>query len=349
MECLKRFNKRMSRCGGTLRNEKIYNSKMLLQETFHDDASLSKGIYFWELGKNQKKDYENDSPIAIRLYKRTYSAANGYTVKFQTEYNTAVLVGDVIFDTVHNEFYICTESFDMDTIHYQGKLTLCNWILKWQNNSGKILEYPCYDINATQYNSGETAKGKYTIGTAQHMLKLPCDENTLVLDSPRRFFLDKNKLNPTAYIVTQNDNTSYNIGKGIVVLTVAQYARDDKKDNLELGICDYIDVNNQDTSINKPITRSVINYETTIIKSGGDSQLFIGKFYDENGKEITDIVPKWTIICDFLNKLEVKESGNEIWISIDDEEYIDEEIKLVFSDEFSNYSSTIIIKIDSLL
>ena len=322
---------------------------MLLQETFHDDASLSKGIYFWELGKNQKEDYENDSPIAIRLYKRTYSAANGYTVKFQTEYNTAVLVGDMIFDTVHNEFYICTESFDMDTIHYQGKLTLCNWILKWQNSSGKILEYPCYDINATQYNSGETAKGQYTIGTAQHMLKLPCDENTLALDSPRRFFLDKNKLNPTAYIVTQNDNTSYNIGKGIVVITVAQYARDDKKDNLELGICDYIDVDNQDTSINKPITRSVIDYETTTIKSGGDSQLFIGKFYDENGKEIMDIVPKWTIICDFANILEVKESGNEIWIGMDNEEYIDEEIKLVFSDEFSNYSSTVIIKIDSLL
>ena len=62
-----------------------------------------------------------------------------------------------------------------------------------------------------------------------------------------------------------------------------------------------------------------------------------------------DIVPKWTIICDFANILEVKESGNEIWIGMDNEEYIDEEIKLVFSDEFSNYSSTVIIKIDSLL
>ncbi len=349
MECLKRFNNRMKRYGGTLRNEKVFNSKMLLHETFHDDASLAKGIYFWELGRNKKSDYENDSPIAIRLYKRTYSAANGYTVKFQTEYNTQVIVGDMLFDVIHNEFYICTESFDVDTIHYQGKLTLCNWMLKWQNKSGKILEYPCYDINSTQYNSGETAKGKYTVGTAQHMLKLPCDDNTIVLDSPKRFFLDKNKINPTVYIVTQNDNTSYNIGKGIVVITVAQYARDDKKDNIELGICDYIDVDNQDMSTDQSVMRSVIDYETTIIKSGGDSQLFIGKFYDEHGKEMIDIVPKWTIICDFLNDLEVEESGNEIRIGIDNEEYIDEEIKLVFSDEFSNYSSAIIIKIDSLL
>lgn len=349
MECLKRFHKRMKRCGGTLREEKIFNSKMLLQETFHDDASLSEGIYFWKLGKNQKEDYEKESPIAIRLYKRTYSAANGYTVKFQTEYHTKILVGDMIYDTVHNEFYLCTESFDIDTIHYKGKLTLCNWILKWQDTTGKILEYPCYDVNATQYNSGETAKGKYTVGTAQHMLKLPCDENTLVLDTPKRFFLDKNKVNPTTYIITQNDNTSYNIGKGIVVITVTQYARDDKKDNIELGICDYISIDNQNISVNPSVMRSVITYETTIIKSGGDAQLFLGKFYDENGKERTDILPKWTILCDFLNILEIKESDNEIWIGIDKEEYIDEEIKLVFSDRFGNYSSTVIIKIDSLL
>lgn len=349
MECLERFNKRMKRCGDTLRDENIYNNKMLLQETFHDDGSLSKGIYFWELGKNQKEDYQNDSPIAIRLYKRTYSAANGYTVKFQTEHNTQIIVGDMIFDFIHDEFYICTESFDIDTIHYQGKFTLCNWILKWQNKFGEIFEYPCYDINSTQYNSGETEKAQYTIGTSQHMIMLPCDENTIVLDTPKRFFLDKNKESPTAYIVTQNDNTSYNIGKGIVRITVAQYARDDKKDNLKLGICDYIDIDNQDISNNQLTIRSVISYETTTIKSGGDSQLFVGKFYNSDGNEITNIVPKWTIICSFLNILEVEESGNEILIGVDAEEYVDEEIKLAFSDEFSNYSSTVIIKIDSLL
>lgn len=352
MECFEKFKRKMQRTGGSLRNEHIFNSKLLLQETFQDDASLSLGIYLWQLGKLLKEDYEEESPIAIRLYKRTYSAANGYTVKFQTEYSTPIIVGDILFDTVHNEFYICTESFDIDTIHYQGKLTLCNWILKWQNEFGKILEYPCYEINSTQYNSGETAKPQYTIGTAQHMIKLPCDENTIVLDSPKRFFLDKNTKNPTAYIVTQNDTTTYNIGKkGIVQVTVAQYARDEKRDNLELGICDYIDIDNQDISsdVSMSVVKSVINYETNVIKSGGDSQLFVGKFYNSDRSEITDIVPKWTVICDFKDCLEIKESGNEIWIGIDNEEYIDEEIKLVFSDEFSNYSSTLIIKIDSLL
>lgn len=349
MECLSRFNKKMQRTGGSLREEHIFDSKMLLKQTFHDDGSLSLGIYFWELGKIQKQDYDGDFPISIRLYKRTFSAANGYTVKFQTEYNTPVIVGDILYDSKHDEFYICTESFDIDSIHYQGKLTLCNWILRWQDIEGNILEYPCYDINSTQYNSGETSNRQFTVGTAQHMITLPCDENTVILESPKRFFLDKNKINPTAYIVTQNDSTSYNIGKkGLVKLTVAQYARDDKRDNLELGICDYIDTE-KDIAQNNNLLKSVIHYDTNIIKSGGDSQVFYGKFFDKNGNELLSIVPKWTIICDFINALEVEESGNEIWIGIDNPDYIDEEIKLVLSDENGNYSSSLIITIDSLL
>lgn len=349
MECLEKFKRKMQRTGNSLRNENIFNSKMFLQETFYDDASLSPGIYFWELGKLTKEEYQDRPAINIRLYKRAYSAANGYTVKFQTEYGTKILVGDMLFDSVHDEFYICTESFDIDAIHYQGKLTLCNWILKWQDKTGRILEYPCYDLNSTQYNSGETAHGQYTVGTSQHMVKLPYDENTIAIRTPKRFFLDKNKEDPNVFITTQNDSTSYNIGKGIIVLTLSQYARDDKKDNIELGICDYMDVDNLGSPALPSSMRSAIKYETTVIKSGGNPQLFVGKFFDENGNEMTGVAPKWTIICDFLNVLEVKESGNEIWIGLDNEEYIDEEIKLVFSDTFSNYPSTLLIKTDSLL
>ena len=44
----------------------IYNSKKLLEEVFADDASYALGIYMWELGK---ESYEDDTPIAIRLFK----------------------------------------------------------------------------------------------------------------------------------------------------------------------------------------------------------------------------------------------------------------------------------------
>ena len=129
MKCLDRFNKRMSLSGGSLRKEYIFNTRELLNETFADDPSYTLGIYFWRLGL---KEYTHENPIGIRLYGRAFSAANGVTVKFQTLYNTPVVVGDVIYDTKKGEYLICTEAFDIDEMHYKGKFTLCNWMLKWQ-------------------------------------------------------------------------------------------------------------------------------------------------------------------------------------------------------------------------
>lgn len=350
MQCLDRFNKRMSLSGGSLREEGIFNTRELLKETFADDPSFVSGIYFWRLGL---KEYENESPIGIRLYGRTFSAANGVTVKFQTLYNTPVVVGDVIYDIKENEYLICTEAFNIDDIHYKGKFTLCNWILKWQKKDGTILEYPCYDMNSTQYNSGEQSNAHFTIGSSQHMITLPSDENTIVLNSPQRFYLDKNMDNPTSFIVTQNDTTSHNYGKkGLVKLTVFEYQNDSATDRPDLGICDYIDVNaDKDVCCCKNY-KAVIEYSTNIIKSGGDSQKFIGKFYDEKENEVTDIVPHWTIICDFSDKLQLKEIDNCLSIGIDDDSCIDEEFKIICSDgnDKSNIIPyTLIIKVESLL
>lgn len=349
MRCLDKFNKKMILSGGSLRNENIKNSQELLRETFADDASFSLGIYLWELGL---KSYDDRESIQIRLYKRSFSNANGVSVKFQTLIDTPIIIGDIIYDSIADEYLICTESFNIDGVHWQGKFTLCNWILKWQNKNGDILEYPCHDINSTQYNSGEQSNKQFTIGSSQHMITLPCDENTVILSSPQRFFLDKNTVNPTSFVVTQNDTTSYNYGKkGLVKITLMECASNNATDKPDLGICDYIDKEKikTDNANDVFISKSVISYNTTIIKSGGDLQTFTGKFFDNFGKEVAEIVPKWEIICDFKNILEIKESGSQIDIGIDNDDYVDEEFKLILSDVNGNYSSTLIIKIESLL
>lgn len=358
MRCLDRFNKRMALSGGTLRNEYIFNTRQLLNETFTDDPSFTFNIYFWRLGL---KEYRNEKAIGIRLYDRKFSAANGVTVKFQTLYDTPVVVGDIVYDANKDEYLICTEAFDIDGMNYEGKFTLCNWMLKWQKKDGTILEYPCHDMNSTQYNSGEQSNRNFVIGSSQHMLTLPCDENTIELSTPQRFYLDKAVNNPTSFIVTQNDTTSYNYGKkGLVKVTVYEHPNNPETDRPDLGICDYIDVTNQNTiesdlvrskNTNK-IFKAVIDYNTTVIKSGGDSQIFIGKFYDNKGNEVHGVTPHWTIRCPFFDKLIVKEIDNGVSIGIDDDTYIDEEFKLVLSDEDKNNNTTpssLLIKIESLL
>lgn len=349
MQCLNRFNKRMSYSGGSIREESIFNTRQLLKETFADDPSFMLGIYFWRLGL---KEYSNETPIWIRLYGRSFSAANGVTVKFQTLHDTPVIVGDIIYDSKEDEYLICTESFNIDDIHFKGKFTLCNWMLKWQNKEGKILEYPCYDMNTTQYNSGEQSNRNFTIESSQHMLTLPCDENTVELCTPQRFYLDKAINSPNTYIVTQNDTTSYNYGKkGLVKVTVYSHPINPETDRPDLGICDYIDFNKTNDGCCCKVSRVVIDHDTTVIKSGGDLQKFIGKFYDNKENEITNVSPHWNIICDFSDKLILEETDNCLSIGIDDDSYIDEEFKITCSinDGDNILSSSLIISVESLL
>lgn len=347
----------MSFSGTSLREENIKNSRELLQETFADDASFALGIYMWEVGL---ESYEDKEPIMIRMYKDFFSNANGVTVKFQTLREYPIMVGDIVYSSLEDEYYICTEAFNINDIHWQGKFTLCNWILKWQDKkTGDILAYPCHDINSTQYNSGERSSKQITIGSSQHIVILPCDENTVTLSTPQRFFLDKNPYNPTSFIVTQNDTTSYNYGKkGLVRVTLMEYVSNSATDRIDLGVCDYIDKDKLRTDNFDPdkaesifAAKSVISYDTTIIKSGGDFQTFTGKFFDENGKEVTGVVPRWEIICDFdlQESLEIEQSDNQIHIGINDDYFVDEVFRLVFSDDNGNYSSSLVCQIESLL
>ena len=349
MRCLDRFNRKMALSGSSIRNEVIKNSQELLKETFADDPSFTAGIYFWQPSTHS---YADPNELPIRLYGRSFSNANGVVVKFQTLIDNPIVVGDMLYDSNDDEYLLCTESFNVDGVHWKGKFSLCNWILKWQNKYGDILEYPCVDINSTQYNSGEQASAKMTIGSSQHMATLPYDENTIAIKSPQRFFLDRDTETPTSFIVTQNDNTSMFFGKkGLIKITMLECERNNDTDRPDLGICDYFEkdelkANNADKN---KVIKSVISYKTTTIKSGGSKQKFVGTFVNENGEEINGVSTNWEIICDFADSLIVNEEGNSLTIGVDDDSLIDEEFKLVLSDESGNYKSSIIIQIGSLL
>lgn len=339
----------MQLTGQSLHDENVYNAKRLIAFTFEDDPSYCKNVFLWQ---HSKKEYTDEDIIPIRLNSKKHSESNGETIEFQVYDDVKIIVGDILYRSDENEYWLCTEAYSKGGVHRQGKLTLCTWILKWQNNKGDIFEYPCVDRNATQYNSGEQANKQFTIGSSQHLILMPSDENTYILATPKRFYLDKNTIDPTSFIITQNDTTSYNVGeKGLVRLTLTECANDNAADRPDLGICDYID---PDTIVKNNLGnivsgKSVIEYTSDVIRSGGDTQIFTAKFYDELGNEITDIVPKWNIICDFNNELEVSRSGNSLSMAIDNDDYIDEDIRLELSDSDGNFLSSMIISIESLL
>lgn len=321
---LRLMKERINQSGATLYDEQIRDAQNILAYGFQDDVSYSRHIYFWIGGANPQKGEHLD----IKLYDRKYSSANGRTQKFLTKHTDKVDIGDYILDEKENTYWICTESYNVNDVHYEGKLTECNWYLRWQRADGVIVEYPCQDINSTQYNSGESGNATITLGSAQHMETVQANEDTLALASPQRFYVSRNHTIP--FTVTQNDSTAFNYGsKGICRITVTQDVNRDV-DRSDLGICDYREVDTDPSTTTPPTNPEENPNKTTVLNANikGDETLKLGVnriytaiFTDKNNEIVNDIAFTWNIVSDF--QISYTTTENKINLFIDNEEFLD--------------------------
>jgi hypothetical protein len=103
---------------------------------------------------------------------------------------------------------------DNNGVYEKAALWLCKHSIRFTSPiSGDIVEYPCYSMNSTQYGTGESRRQIISVVDAQHLLYVPYNEETVLIDNGFRFILDKNVANPTAYRLTQVDSESYSVGE----------------------------------------------------------------------------------------------------------------------------------------
>ena len=189
--------------------------------------------------------YENfltGETIDLNINRQTKSEVSGYQKEFTSLITAPVQHGDTFYNKDEGLYWICTEVMGKSGLYYDGKLTRCNNILKWQDENKHIFEYPVFDINSTQYNSGEFGDKTMTLGSSQHLLTIVADENTIALNHGHRFFWDRNTVDPTVFKLTQNDTTAVNYDRGIVKLTVTEDQYNPKTDSIENWLCDYFKV-----------------------------------------------------------------------------------------------------------
>jgi len=189
--------------------------------------------------------YENfltGETIDLNINKQTKSEVSGYQKEFTSLITAPVQHGDTFYNEDEGLYWICTEVMCKSGLYYDGKLTRCNNILKWQDENKHIFEYPVFDINSTQYNSGEFGDKTMTLGSSQHLLTIVADENTIALNHGHRFFWDRNTVDPTIFKLTQNDTTAVNYDRGIVKLTVTEDQYNPKTDSIKNWLCDYFKV-----------------------------------------------------------------------------------------------------------
>ena len=224
--------------GGNIRQSKINDGKLLMNNQLMTDPSYNPKMVFWQLGV----DVDDLESVPIKTFNEKYSAANGINLQFDALIDFPIVVGDLLYDKRRNLYWICIESFDRDEILCAGKLVRCNYIMKWQDDNKNIFEYPVFEINSTQYNSGEFGDKTMTLGSSQHLITAIADENTIALNHGHRFFWDRNTVDPTVFKLTQNDTTAMNYDKGLIKITVTEDQYNPKTDSIENWLCDYFKV-----------------------------------------------------------------------------------------------------------
>lgn len=220
--------------GGSMRHAKVNDGRVLMKNQLMADVSYRDSFYYWEFGKQDLKN------VPIKIFNNKYSSATGFTAQFHAIFDKPIVIGDILYDKYSDLFWICIESYNEADILCSGKLVRCvNNKMRWQNNEGDVCEYPVFEINSTQYNSGESGNKIVQVGSSQHIITISADENTICLDHGKRFFWDRNKQNPTVFRVTQNDTTAMNYDKGILKVTITEDQYNPDTDSIDLWLCDY--------------------------------------------------------------------------------------------------------------
>jgi hypothetical protein len=269
-----------------------------------------------------------------------------YYKKFRSYLNDQkVLVGDYV--EWASATWLVAKADPDNELYVDGMLYQCNYKLRWQDETGKIVERWSFVQNASAYNTGKEYFTETTVGTNQYMLMMPIDEDTRKLRRDKRVYCDIID-QKTRYKFARVDSLANTFGeKGIVTIMLTEDQAHNETDNDELGICDYIAPSS--ASQGEPISGgtegySYIDYKSTSVRCGGLPQTYTAVFCDKSGNKLNNITASWKVDCDY--DITQKVNGNQITLSCSDTSAIGEIITLKITN--AGYESSLEIDIDSL-
>ena len=247
--------------------------------------------------------------------------------------------GDYLF--FDNSTWLCRSSFVFHNLYCKGEFTLCNWSLKWQDETGAILSYPCVTSSSS---IGEDSDKVLTLPSNQKYILLPFNEHTSKLKADKRFFVDR-KNPPTPYkIIGDTDTTSYN---GLIQILVEANELMPGVDNVELGICNY--VKSDVTLPPKDNTYSSVSINGNL-NIGGSKRTLTPTFYNSDGTIQSGIAPVWEIILPsgYESYFTVNYVGDNCTIQVKENyNLIGLNITVKVCDSIGNYKGELIVEIGS--
>ena len=318
---LQLMKERVRHSGSTAREEMIIDGQNLLKEELEHDSSYSPTMYFWNpvLGCN-------DRPAKVRIYKRKYSSLNGNYQNFLTTYDNPIKIGEYLHDTKDDTYWLIYNSFNVNDVHYEGKMIQCNYLLRWQLANGEIIERYSNIVSASKYDVGETGNSTLVLSSNNYTVLIGYCEEGFELEG-KRVFIDMKPTKPTkVFKITRSDDVLYNSGNiGSLLSFIADKVEfNPNADNQELRICDYNSTTPLPPQPSEPNEttdlRCVISGNTNL--KNGYRRTYTATFSDKDGNSVDwqNVNYQWNVKSDFDIKQTIND--NKITVSVNDENLI---------------------------
>lgn len=249
-----------------------------------------------------------------------------YYKEFESMPGQEINIGDYI-EWANSWWLVTTCDYD-DELYRNGKLQQCNYLLKWQNELGEIIERHAVILSASKYNDGLAESNVISLGSDKLSINIPLDAEALKLKKSmaKKFFIDNNKEDPTAYLLANTGNVAdtYN-GHGITHWIVEECAYTASEDDLKYGVCDYIppttppEEDDKTTILSSTITGTISGNKNLKV---GFARTYTANLVDEDGNAVewSDEF-KWNIVSDF--EVSLTENGNQVELLVNDEDLVD--------------------------
>ena len=283
--------------------------------------------------------YDSDNKVDdrlanLRVYGRKNSSLNGNYMNFLTTYDNPVKIGDYIHDTKDDTYWLVYNSFNVNDVHYEGKLIQCNYPLKWQLSNGKVVERWANIVSASKYDTGETGNSTISLTSNNFTVLIGFCEEGYELEE-KRVFIDKKTVNPTkVFKMTRSDDVLFDSGNmGALLSFIADKTElNNDEDRPDLKLCNYIEVdlkdndNSDDNSSIEENPNETTDLSATISGDEKTKAGFVATYTatitdaDGNAVEWNDTL-SWNIISDF--EVASLANTNTIELCVEDEELVD--------------------------
>lgn len=222
-----------------------------------------------------------------------------------------------------NEYWLVDGRPGNNKIYEKATLVECQYLLKWQNAKGEIIERWVNLTTASKYNIGESGNSVITLTKNDFTVLIPDDDESFDIDG-KRVFIDLHPTNPTkVFKITRADDALFHYGEqgGVLTLIADRTEFNSKTDNQELRICNYVDTDSSSTpDTSSPSDPTATNNVDAVISGNtslkcGFSRTYTVSFTDNDGNTVdwNDVNFDWNIESDFDSDLITRTiSGNTI-------------------------------------